>query len=962
MCLDKRVVVAALFIVASLHITVDFTSARVSRKGNNNGDVCVKHKRFNNAKKDIINSRKEVLRDFIIFCSKQTFFEVRYTNGSLCACGQTSSKTLMSRLHCRENLLSNFTVYISVKERLVESRTCHFLFFLNHPGHKEELIKIVLKNSFYEPSSLSGMSARSSAMHLDVSKSILTTSVFGQMRSRSSDISNQFTTGKLSAISRQIRSTVAKQKFSQSLVASNTGIVFTSTTSKENSPIQSMSSSFLIQATPSISSVLSTRARQKFSRSLVASNTGIVFTSTTSKENSPIQSMSSSFLVRATPSISSVLSTRAKQKFSQSLVASNTGIVFTSAISMEDSPIQSTSSSFLIQATPSTSSSPLSTIILPSDEEKKEKLKEDIKFVNNFNASNVNINDKKTIERVLDAAANLINTNLTAENQNEDPGMQAVEVLEDLGNSISQQLALPENESSVIFQEVTDDLVFGVAVVNATTTPGFSFPTDESRTTGDEKINIPSSVFVSDSGKAYFVGIIFKPYREMRNKTGNFRMGTKVINAVVSPPPRKTLADPVEMTFKKNIIGETIASDCSFWIENATHLGEHGRWSTKQCEKTFENRSHVQCQCYHFTNFAVLFKVSDNQDVSDEDSFRLVIITYVGLSLSILGCFLTFVIYVTLSNIKTDRAVIHTNLVLALGVADVIFLVTVVVKPVGDSCLTLAMLAFFFYLAVFFWMLNEGVYIYFMVIKVFRGNDAMRRRMAYLVGWGCPAIIATVTWVVLRDDVVSKYHCWLSVESGAIWAFVGPGLLIILVNFIILMVVMRTTWAMFVGDKEYSGLKSATKTFGAVVPILGITWVFGVMAFNESSIVFQYIFAITNSIQGALIFILYCLVNSEVRSELRRKLTIWQTRREFSSSSGGSRRTYPYSVSSNTTLNRATIAVQATPDFYRCPMVEIKDEKSQGEVERRYSFEDGSTTSEKELVLGKQEKNGGEEG
>ena len=36
--------------------------------------------------------------------------------------------------------------------------------------------------------------------------------------------------------------------------------------------------------------------------------------------------------------------------------------------------------------------------------------------------------------------------------------MQAVKVLEDLGKSISQQLALPENESFVTFQEVSDDL------------------------------------------------------------------------------------------------------------------------------------------------------------------------------------------------------------------------------------------------------------------------------------------------------------------------------------------------------------------------------------------------------------------------------------------------------------------------------------------------------------------------
>ena len=53
-----------------------------------------------------------------------------------------------------------------------------------------------------------------------------------------------------------------------------------------------------------------------------------------------------------------------------------------------------------------------------------------------------------------------------------------------------------------------------------------------------------------------------------------------------------------------------------------------------------------------------------------------------------------------------------------------------------DSCIAVAMLAFYFYLSVFFWMLVEGVYIYMMVIKVFRGNVARRRRIAYVVGWG----------------------------------------------------------------------------------------------------------------------------------------------------------------------------------------------------------------------------------
>ena len=40
----------------------------------------------------------------------------------------------------------------------------------------------------------------------------------------------------------------------------------------------------------------------------------------------------------------------------------------------------------------------------------------------------------------------------------------------------------------------------------------------------------------------------------MRNNTGGLNMGTKVINAVVSPRPSHELEDPVEMTFEKYVV------------------------------------------------------------------------------------------------------------------------------------------------------------------------------------------------------------------------------------------------------------------------------------------------------------------------------------------------------------------------------------------------------------------------
>ncbi|OCU01961.1 hypothetical protein XELAEV_180077397mg, partial [Xenopus laevis] len=53
------------------------------------------------------------------------------------------------------------------------------------------------------------------------------------------------------------------------------------------------------------------------------------------------------------------------------------------------------------------------------------------------------------------------------------------------------------------------------------------------------------------------------------------------------------------------------------------------------------------------------------------------------------------------------------------------------------------------------------------------------------------------------------------------------------------------------------------KAVAVLLPILGSSWVFGVLAVNDQTIVFQYMFAIFNSLQGFFIFLFHCLLNSE---------------------------------------------------------------------------------------------------
>ncbi len=47
----------------------------------------------------------------------------------------------------------------------------------------------------------------------------------------------------------------------------------------------------------------------------------------------------------------------------------------------------------------------------------------------------------------------------------------------------------------------------------------------------------------------------------------------------------------------------------------------NGGWSAKGCEVVFRNSTHISCQCYHMTSFAVLMDVS-RREVSDAETFN----------------------------------------------------------------------------------------------------------------------------------------------------------------------------------------------------------------------------------------------------------------------------------------------------------------------------------------------------
>ena len=96
--------------------------------------------------------------------------------------------------------------------------------------------------------------------------------------------------------------------------------------------------------------------------------------------------------------------------------------------------------------------------------------------------------------------------------------------------------------------------------------------------------------------------------------------------------------------------------------------------------------------------------------------------------------------------------------------------------------------------------------------------------------------------------------------------------LILLVNSVVYVLIIRsllTSGSKVAADKRATNLQQ-TRRAAAILVVLGLTWLFGVLAIRDAKIVFQYLFCIFNSIQGLLIFLFYCVFSADTKAKYKR--------------------------------------------------------------------------------------------
>ncbi|KAI7799063.1 putative brain-specific angiogenesis inhibitor 2-like [Triplophysa rosa] len=408
----------------------------------------------------------------------------------------------------------------------------------------------------------------------------------------------------------------------------------------------------------------------------------------------------------------------------------------------------------------------------------------------------------------------------------------------------------------------------------------------------DDKLFIPKEMFTLSSDESddtpYFVigailyrtlGLIMPPPKDP------FVITSKILTVTVRPLPKPT---------------EPLVS-----VELAPLLNaDEENWDAESCQTLPSPAvSHTKCLCSKLSTFAVLAQKAKEPGMGPSSMPSVPLM--VGCGISCTALLILLLIYAAFWRyIRSERSIILVNFCMSILASNVLILVGQSQTLSKGLCTVTAAFLHFFFLASFCWVLTEAWQSYLAVIGKMRSR-LIRKRFLCL-GWGLPALVVAVSVGFTRArGYGTPNYCWLSLEGGLLYAFVGPAAVIVLVNMLIGIVVFNKLMSRDgISDKSKkqragpplearskmllkcskcgvissTALSSSTASSAmaslwsscVVLPLLALTWMSAVLAITDRrSTLFQVLFAVFDSVQGFVIITVHCAMRREVQDAVR---------------------------------------------------------------------------------------------
>ncbi|XP_033112784.1 adhesion G protein-coupled receptor L3-like [Anneissia japonica] len=324
---------------------------------------------------------------------------------------------------------------------------------------------------------------------------------------------------------------------------------------------------------------------------------------------------------------------------------------------------------------------------------------------------------------------------------------------------------------------------------------------------------------------------------------------------------------------KESIDHKTMEPVCAFIDEAKSPI----EWSDEGCVTTSSDSltTGVICSCQHLTSFAILMQTRPNTDIKIEDKDAMLgldVITFTGLSISSVFLLFTICIICSFSDLrKSRRYKMLGNLVISLLFTNFTFCSLAFNIENKIACSLAAACLHYCLLAAFSWMTILSTDMYLCIQHAFL--DPEKRFLFFqILGWMFPLLFVTITVAVTRENYASE-RCWLNISNGVTWTFIGPVMFTILVVTIQLSIVGYVAYTKsqtpHQNDDEKNKLKQIKTLLFRILlltPVVGLTWIFGILSILHSTFILQYLFVISTSMQGFLIWFTQCFLSKEVNT------------------------------------------------------------------------------------------------
>ncbi|XP_034662752.1 adhesion G-protein coupled receptor G2 isoform X1 [Drosophila subobscura] len=378
--------------------------------------------------------------------------------------------------------------------------------------------------------------------------------------------------------------------------------------------------------------------------------------------------------------------------------------------------------------------------------------------------------------------------------------------------------------------------------------------------------------------------------------TRSRRPRSKVISISIPEIRDRTLPESLPFLLRNENIREPDArsistgSGCGYW-DYSTWL-VNGVTTTSSSSSDLLRDPIIVCHTNHLTQFSYLIGGSyRTNDLGEEvlitplNERVLDILSIVGCSLSLMGLigiFLTAALFKSWRSQASTKVLLHLCLAMTLQMVLFVFLNTddiseqLVVNGDTARCVALGASLQYSILVLFCWMLIIAFLQfqrYVTVIGIERPSHYILK--AALVAWSLP-LLPTLLVAFIDPDCYLPSTAQLATDTGIcypsghglIFGLVLPVTLVTVANLVIFVYVFYSISHSLSQSVHKSERKMVVKQIRLSILLfflLGLSWIFGIFAFMQAGVAFSYLFCITATMQGFVLFVYFVLFDEAAR-------------------------------------------------------------------------------------------------